>query len=160
MRQQIEGRSLVPLLENPNAPWEDRYLVAHQGRWPRFSDPNESKYKMCSIRNSRWQLISENGATEPNWQLFDLKNDYSEEHNVAAANPAVVKELSDKFDEFWKAALPLMVNEKAVGPKINPFQELYYKQFGGSPSPEDLKKMESSQSFSQGAKGKRKAKTN
>ena len=34
-----------------------------------------------------------------------------------------------------------MVNEKAVGPAINPFQELYYKQFGGSPTPEDLERM-------------------
>ena len=35
-----------------------------------------------------------------------------------------------------------MVNEKVVGPKINPFQELYYKQFGGSPTAEDLAKMD------------------
>ena len=34
-----------------------------------------------------------------------------------------------------------MVNEQVVGPKINPFQELYYKQFGGSPTAEDLAKI-------------------
>jgi hypothetical protein len=37
-----------------------------------------------------------------------------------------------------------MVNESVVGPKINPFQELYYKQFGGNPTAEDLAKMDSS----------------
>jgi hypothetical protein len=35
-----------------------------------------------------------------------------------------------------------MVNEKAVGPEVNPFQALYYKQFGGSPTAEALKAMD------------------
>ena len=26
---------------------------------------------------------------------------------------------------------PQLVNENAVGPKVNPFRELYWKQFGG-----------------------------
>jgi arylsulfatase A-like enzyme len=159
VRPQVEGRSLVPLLANPKAAWDDRYLVAHQGRWPKFADPNASKFKMCSVRNSRWQLISENGAAEPKWQLFDLKSDYSEEHDVAEQNPAIVKELAAKFDEFWASALPLMVNEKAVGPAINPFQELYYKQFGGSPTPEDLAKMDPNRPVDTGkAKARAKAK--
>jgi len=37
---------------------------------------------------------------------------------------------------------PLLVNENAVGPKINPFKELYWKQFGGGPTAEDLKRMD------------------
>jgi hypothetical protein len=35
-----------------------------------------------------------------------------------------------------------MVNEKAMGPAINPYQALYYAQFGGTPTPEDLKRMD------------------
>jgi arylsulfatase len=27
-----------------------------------------------------------------------------------------------------------MVNEDAVGPKVNPFKERYWKQFGGGPA--------------------------
>ncbi len=142
LQNQVEGRSLVPLLENPTARWPDRVLIAHQGRWPKFADPNQSKYKMCSVRNSRWQLVSESGGAEPAWQLFDLKGDYGEQHNVAAEHPEVVKELSAAFDKFWSEALPLMVNEQAIGPKINPFQELYYQQFGGRPTPEDLARMD------------------
>ena len=37
---------------------------------------------------------------------------------------------------------PFLVNENVVGPTINPFQELYYKQFGGSPTPEALNRMD------------------
>ena len=144
VRPQIEGRSLVPLLENPSAPWADRTLIAHQGRWPKLADPNESKFKMCSVRNTRWHLVSEKGAAEPKWELFDLKEDYSESTDVAAQHPDVARELAAAFDKFWSEALPLMVNEKAIGPKINPFQELYYNQFGGTPTAEALAKMDPS----------------
>jgi arylsulfatase len=36
----------------------------------------------------------------------------------------------------------MMINEKAVGPAINPFKELYWKQFGGGPSAEELRRMD------------------
>ncbi len=141
VKPQVEGRSLVPLLENPSAPWADRSLITHQGRWPKLADPNESKFKMCSVRSARWHLVSEKGAAEPKWELFDLKADYSETTDVAAQHPEVLRELAAAFEKFWSEAIPMMVNEKAEGPSINPFQELYYKQFGGSPTEADLAKM-------------------
>ena len=142
VKPQVEGRSLVPLLDNPRAAWADRTLITHLGRWPKFADPNESKYKACSVRNTRWHLVSENGDAKPKWELFDLKSDYAERIDVAAQHPEVVRELTAAFDKFWSEAVPLMVNENVVGPTINPFQELYYKQFGGSPTAEDLAKMD------------------
>ena len=141
-KTQVEGRSLVPLLENPRAMWADRVLFTHLGRWPKLAYPNASKFKMCSVRNTRWHLVSETGAAEPKWELFDLKADYSEKTDVAAQHPEIVKELGIAFEKFWSESLPLMVNEKAMGPKINPFQELYYKQFGGSPTEGDMAKMD------------------
>jgi hypothetical protein len=45
--------------------------------------------------------------------------------------------------KFTRQVQPLLVNENVTGiPTINPFQELYYKQFGGSPTPEALAKMD------------------
>ncbi len=141
-KSQIEGRSLVPALQNPAAKLPDRYQFTHQGRWPKLGDPNEAKFKVAAVRNTRWAMVSENGGREPNWQLFDLSVDYSQKNNVIAQHPAVVKELSAAFDQWWAECLPLMVNEKAMGPAINPFQEIYYRQFGGSPTASDLAKME------------------
>jgi arylsulfatase len=40
---------------------------------------------------------------------------------------------------------PAFVNENAVGPRLNPYAELYWKQFGGGPDDEDLRIMEPSQ---------------
>ena len=77
----------------------------------------------------------------PKWELFDLKADFGETIDVAEKYPEVVKELERSFEKFWAEALLMMVNEKAIGPSINPFQELYYKQFGGSPTESDLAKM-------------------
>jgi arylsulfatase len=142
LSMQVEGRSLVPLLENPSAPWAERYLFTHVGRWNKGDSPETGKYKSCSVRSKRWHLVSERGAAESAWQLFDLEDDYAEEHDVAAQNPKVVAEMEAAFEQFWKESLPMMVNENAVGPKINPFQEIYYKQFGGSPTPEALARMD------------------
>jgi arylsulfatase len=141
-QSQIEGRSLVPVLQNPSAKLPDRYQFTHQGRWPKLSDPNEAKFKVASVRNTRWAMVSENGGRTANWQLFDLSVDYGQKNNVIAQHPEVVKELSAAFDQWWSECLPLMVNEKAMGPAINPFQEIYYRQFGGSPTPEALARMD------------------
>ena len=34
----------------------------------------------------------------------------------------------------------LLVNENAAGPKVNPFKQLFWKQFGGGPS-EELRRL-------------------
>ncbi len=141
-KRQIEGRSLVPLLANPRADWPDRTLVAHVGRWPVGTSPDEWKFKNGSIRNTRWQLVSIDGGREPKWQLFDLQADYGETTDVYGAHPDVVATLARSYDQWWSEARPLMVNEGVKGPKINPLKELYWQQFGGGPSADDLQKMD------------------
>ena len=158
-KKQVEGRSLVPLLENPASPWKDRTLFTHLGRWNKMTDPNEAKFQMGSVRNTRWAMVSErSSAREPQWQLFDLTKDYAQKHNVISEYPEVAKELGAAYDQWWSECLPLMVNEKAMGPRINPFQELYYKQFGGSPTEQDLAKMNPELALEFGARKPAKAK--
>src|SRR6266511_1113314 len=71
VKAQIEGRSLAPLLENPAAPWPDRMLFTHLGRWPKSADPNEAKFRICAVRSARWALVSDTGGRLPKWELFD-----------------------------------------------------------------------------------------
>jgi arylsulfatase len=142
-RQQVEGRSLVPLLENPAAAWEDRHLFTHLGRWPKGADPDGAKHANAAVRNTRWSLVYQGGKK----MLFDLKADYGQKNDVAAAHPGTVQELDAAYDAWWAECRPLMVNENAVGPRINPFQELYYAQFGGSPTPQDLERMDPKKAF-------------
>ena len=151
-RAQIEGRSLVPLLQNPGAPWADRTLFTHVGRWPKMVDPNTHKFQAASVRNSRWTLVSEKGAAEPRWQLFDVSVDYAQKTDVADRHPDVVAELGRAYDRWWNECVPLMVNEKAIGPDINPFQEIYYRQFGGKPTEADLERMKAEKALQFGGK--------
>jgi arylsulfatase len=132
LRQQVEGRSLAPLLENPNAAWADRLLVTHVGRWAR-GQAGEAKYRNCSVRETRWQMVCTSQSGQRDWQLFDVKADPGEKTNVAAEHPEVVKRLEAAYDQWWDSVQPQLVNENAIGPKVNPFKALYWKQFGGGP---------------------------
>jgi arylsulfatase A-like enzyme len=132
VKAQVEGRSLVPLLQDANERWEDRVLFTHVGRWPKGAAIDDYKYANCSVRTSRWHLVSA-GNGRKQWQLFDIKNNAGETMDVAATRPDVIKQLDRAYDEWWQSLPPHLVNENAIGPKINPFHELYWKQFGGGP---------------------------
>lgn len=141
---QVEGRSLLPLLENPNAPWAERTLFTHVGRWPFRADPETGKYQNCAVRRGSYTLVSAGkpaGSTAPAWQLFDVKADPAQERNLASVKPEVVQELASAYDAWWQSVRPQMVNENAPLPALNPFKELYWKQFGGGPTPVDLEAM-------------------
>src|SRR5581483_10930330 len=50
VKQQIEGRSLMPLLKNPDAPWDPRFLFTHVGRWDPATDGSQAKMTNCRVR--------------------------------------------------------------------------------------------------------------
>lgn len=121
-------RSLVPLLKNPQTPWEDRVLFTHVGRWDR-GKAADSKYRMCSLRNTRFQMVSLKPNGEKAWELYDLKNDFGQTTNVIDKFPEEAKKLEEAYDKWWSSLPPFLVNEDAVGPEVNPFKERYWKQF-------------------------------
>jgi len=125
LNKQVEGRSLATLLKNPQAVWPDRVLVTHVGRWPR-GQAAQAKYTACSIRNARYTLVD-------NKELYDLQVDPGETTNVLPEHPDVVASLRTAYDKWWQDVLPCLENEDAVGPAVNPFKALYWKQFGGGP---------------------------
>jgi arylsulfatase A-like enzyme len=156
--KQAEGRSLIPLLENPKAAWEDRYLFSHTGRWPKGSDYQAAKTRNAALRTAQYHLVSEaqapakakanGGAAKTGWQLFDVKADPGETKDISAEKPEVVKQMLATYDAWWDSlAGQIDLNEKAVGPKLNPFAEEYWAQFGGGPSEADLKRMDPEKAF-------------
>lgn len=149
INSQVEGRDLQPLLENPRAPWPDRFLVTHVGRWPKGALPGSAKYRNAAIRDARYSLVSTRGGPAPDWQLFDLQADPGQTHDLAAASPGEVSRLSGEYERWWASVQPGLVNETAALPPMNPFKELFWKQFGGGPSPEDLKLMDPSRVLEQ-----------
>jgi arylsulfatase len=137
---QVEGRSFLPLLKNPDATWDDRILFTHVGRWEK-GKASESKYAFVSARNTRYNLVNSVRQGEK-WELFDISTDPGEKNNIAETSPEVVQKLKGAIDQWWVEVTPMLVNEDVTGPKINPFKELYWKQFGGAPDPNMLKQMD------------------
>ena len=123
----LDGRSLVPMLENPSAAWPDRYLFTHVGRWAK-GKAAESKYAKCRVRNTRYSMVNL-GAQ---WELYDLAVDRGEKFDLAKQRPQVVKEMSAAYDKWWDEVLPLLENENAVPPPVPPYHELFQKQYGGA----------------------------
>ena len=134
VKQQLEGRSLLPLLKDTKAEWADRTLVHHVGRWA-HGKAAEAKYSKCAIQNSRYSLVN-------NDELYDLQNDPGESKNVITEHPEVVATLRAAYEQWWNDVQPLLVNEDVVAPKMNPLKELYWKQFGGGPDEAMLRKMD------------------
>ncbi|MDA8564081.1 arylsulfatase [Mariniblastus sp.] len=132
-KDQVEGRSLLPLLKNPKADWPERTLVHHVGRWDK-GKIDDWKYEKCAIQNSRFTLVN-------NKELYDLDADPGERNNVIKKYPEVVAQLRAEYDQWWTEMQSYLVNEDAFGPKINPMKTLYWEQFGGEPDKRLLSKM-------------------
>jgi arylsulfatase A-like enzyme len=133
VKEQVEGRSLTPLLAQKDIVWPDRTLVTHVGRWEK-GKAADAKYRQCSIRNSRYHLVCARDDGKKSWQLFDVKSDFGEQRDIAAENPAEVARLDAEYDRWWESVQPQLVNEDAPLPAVNPFRELYWKQFGRPPN--------------------------
>ena len=126
-----DGRSLVPLLKDKDAAWEDRTLVTHVGRWDK-GKAAEAKYHTCAVRTAQYRLVNPGRKAEA-WELYDITKDPGEKTDVAARHPEIVRDLRGRLDKWWDEVTPLLVNENVTGPAKNPFHVLYWKQFGGGP---------------------------
>jgi len=126
---QVEGRSLLPLLQKPDADWADRYLYTHQGRWKTGAEPNDFQWKNFAVRNQRFRFVNNN-------QLYDMQKDLGQTTNVIDQHADVVKEMRAAYDIWWQETRPLMVNEGVPMSPVRPFHVLFKKQTaaGGIPA--------------------------
>jgi len=128
------GRSLVPLLENPEADWPARKLFIHRGRWGwgRNSLPTReaSRYYQAAVRTERWRLVFDVEDGKTITTLSDIIGDPGETLNLAEQNPEVVVELRTAFDQWWDSTEPYHVNEGLPQPPPEelPFAQMYEKQ--------------------------------
>jgi arylsulfatase A-like enzyme len=86
---ELHGRSLAPLLRNPNTEWERRTLVVNNQR---IAVPK--KYKDFVVMSDPWRLVGKE-------ELYDLDRDRAQLNNVAAKHPQVVRKLLKSYDDWW-----------------------------------------------------------
>jgi len=132
-KEDLEGRSLIPLLENKTINWEGRLLFTHCGRW-KSGQVEDAKFNKMSIRNQKWLFVN-------NSELYDIENDPGEKNNIAISNPKVIAAFKEPYNEWWKNSIPLMVNENRKRIKEQPLHILYYKQLKEQGIPEWKPKM-------------------
>jgi arylsulfatase len=118
--QQIDGKSLIPLLENAKAPWDDRLFYIHCGRW-KTGEQNQAKFSSMAVRTQKWSFVNNN-------QLYDIENDPSETQNLINQHPEIVANYQKQYDKWWEATLPLMVNEGLPNVTDHPLHLRYFKQ--------------------------------
>jgi len=128
------GRSLLPLLENPQADWPDRQLFVHRGRWDdgRWNKRSreDNKFNHAAVRTERWRLVYTLSKGQRVTHLSDITVDPGERKNLAEQYPEVVTELGKAYDQWWDTTPPLLVNEHLpwVKAEDQPFNVRYDKQ--------------------------------
>jgi arylsulfatase A-like enzyme len=100
----LDGRSLVPLLARRESPWPDRALVIQANRGDR-----PVPWHNVAVRRQDWKLVNATGfgrevdAVEQHLELYDMRADPLELHDVAAEHPDVVAGLRRDYEDWWKS---------------------------------------------------------
>jgi len=99
---QLDGVSLMPLLEATSNNWSDRTLFF---QWHRGDVPQP--YRACAVRTQQYKLAQPLGVPEgafekqPAFELFDMSADPFEQHDVATEHPEIVADLKKRYDAWY-----------------------------------------------------------
>ena len=111
----VDGVSLVPLLQNPQADWSDRTLFTH-------NPISQTNRYPGAVRTPQYRLVrtipgpqggssakpKDNNASA--WKLFDMKKDPGEKNDIARQHPEIVRQLSEQYERWIDetSQIPLM----------------------------------------------------
>ncbi|MDF1753414.1 MAG: arylsulfatase [Verrucomicrobiales bacterium] len=98
---QLDGKSLFPLLKGEGANWADRrlFIQAHRGNQP-------VEFHHFAVREQDWKLMRgsgfglETGNETTPFELYHISEDPGETKNVAADNPEKVEALKAAYSEW------------------------------------------------------------
>ncbi len=106
--QEIDGKSFVPVLQNSGYTDTTRVLVWHfPNKWEGAGNDGEFSW-MSAVRQGSWKLIYYQKTEKK--ELYNLKEDIGEHHDLAAQYPQKVKQLAELLTEKlkqWHAQMPV-----------------------------------------------------
>ena len=111
MPSQLEGISMVPILEQPTRPWKTAA----------FSEIGK-KYGKHSIRTKRYRYTEWKGGSSFGKVLYDYATDPEETVNIAnlPENAELIAALSERLHAGWQAAVPNL-SEQIPRPRTLPW---------------------------------------
>jgi arylsulfatase A-like enzyme len=90
----FDGRSFRPQLTHPAAEVPDRSVFVELQR---TFEPR--KWENTAAMTTRWRMIN-------NKELYDIRQDPAQQHNVIDDHPEVVEKLRRDFDAYWTRVTP------------------------------------------------------
>eukprot|EP00797_Seminavis_robusta_P000581 Sro1036_g234000.1 acetylgalactosamine-6-sulfatase (232) ;mRNA; r:4720-5415 len=118
----LDGRSIVALLKEPN-----NFQWNNTKEGPRsfgigYYDPKQIISNGWGYRWGKWKYVQGSVSCNKKYcrkpQLFDLETDLGERHDLAEANPDVLRLLQQKFRE-WHASIMKSRQEESKCQKAN-----------------------------------------
>lgn len=108
---QVDGRSLLPLMEGRTSNWPDRTLFFQQSRPDRenrryWDEPR--LFVNCAARGQKYKIVmasDEQRYFQPvdfkNTRLYDIENDPGESTDISQSYPEVVRKLRDDYEAWF-----------------------------------------------------------
>ena len=122
----LDGKSLVPLLKNPQAEWPERVVITDSQR---VVDP--IKWRKCSTMTQRWRLIDGK-------ELYDIQADPGQQTDVSAQHPEVTARLTAAYDAWWEDISPAFKKTSRIhvgNPHDNPARLTCHDWITGGKTP-------------------------
>lgn len=156
----LDGRSLLPLMEDAAAPWPERMLFDHQGTW-RHGNSGPHIHSACTVRWGKYHLVRNARVCESNcplcgtilhlvfggkddvmahdWELYDLITDPGERDNIAMEQPEVTEKLAKAYAKWWQDMQPYQGDDEPPEGHSDPlpFPALYWRHYQG-PGPNSV----------------------
>ncbi|MDA0347940.1 MAG: arylsulfatase [Verrucomicrobia bacterium] len=89
----LDGRSLVPLLNQSGNEWPERTIVSDL----QLTNETPTKWSRTAVMTERWRLVNE-------MELYDIISDPGQENNLAENQPDIVRTLTQDYNRWWEDA--------------------------------------------------------
>ncbi|MEX0775281.1 MAG: arylsulfatase [Phycisphaeraceae bacterium] len=116
---ELDGRSLLPLLKDPDAAWPDRFICVHKS-----GSGAKEKGDGFAVRNDRFRMVG-NGA------LFDVKADRGQTKNIISEHKGVATEMRAAYDQWWDSVRPGLGETTAAASEEKPDKNAKQKKKQG-----------------------------
>jgi arylsulfatase A-like enzyme len=96
--RKIDGKSLLPLIKGKKVDWPDRALFSYWTRkYPEL-------YNSMAIQRAEYKLVGQTNynASIEDFELYNLKNDPEELHNIVKENKAIALKLKTELDIIYQ----------------------------------------------------------
>ncbi|WP_017257153.1 sulfatase [Pedobacter arcticus] len=116
IQQKLDGKSMVPFIKNPQKISNKRSLIWNfPNNWGGGNGAKDNSF-MTAIRQGDWKLIYFEKYAQ--LELYNLKNDIKEEHDLSKQLPKKTKALARLLTKQLKAQKAQMPTFKASGKQV------------------------------------------